>query len=182
MVCCSDGSNSSDTSRGTSNSEPARTGRLSGQNAFATATDRKREHRRPLTQVFSDELGWRLMEKQVAEIYRSLPPQDRTQAAIMTMDYGDAAALDVYGRADGLPAALCGQLQYYFWGPHGYDGSVMLIVNGDIKKWSQICSETKVAGSFGAPLTMPYENGVVILCKGLRHPLPQIWDSFKRLH
>jgi hypothetical protein len=122
------------------------------------------------------------MEKQVAEIYRSLPPQDRTQAAIMTMDYGEAAALDVYGRADGLPAALCGQLQYYFWGPHGYDGSVMLIVNGDMEKWSQICSETKVAGSFGARLTMPYENGVVILCKGLRHPLPQIWDSFKRLH
>ena len=65
---------------------------------------------------------------------------------------------------------------------HGYDGSVMLIVNGDMEKWSQICSETKVAGSFGAPLTMPYENGVVILCKGLRHPLPEIWDSFKRLH
>ena len=136
----------------------------------------------PLTQVFSDELGWRSMEKQVAEIYRSLPSQDRIQAAIMTMDYGEAAALDVYGRADGLPAALCGQLQYYFWGPHGYDGSVMLIVNGDMEKWGQICNETKVAGSFGAPLTMPYENGVVILCKGLRHPLPEIWDSFKRLH
>ncbi len=41
----------------------------------------------PLTQVFSDELGWRSMEKQVAEIYRSLPSQDRSQAAIMTMDY-----------------------------------------------------------------------------------------------
>ena len=100
----------------------------------------------------------------------------------MTMDYGEAAALDVYGRADGLPPALCGQLQYYFWGTHGYDGSVMLIVNGDMERWGQICAETKVAGSFGAPLTMPYENGGVILCKGLRQPLPQMWDTFKRLH
>jgi hypothetical protein len=136
----------------------------------------------PLTQVFSDELGWRTMEKQVAQIYRSLPEQDRTRTAIMASNYGEAAALDVYGQADGLPPALCPQLQYYFWGTHGYDGSVMLIVNGDPDKWSQICKQSSVAGSFGAPLTMPYENGVVILCKGLQRPLPQMWDSFKRLH
>jgi hypothetical protein len=136
----------------------------------------------PLTQVFSDEVGWRVMEKQVASIYRSMPAEDRAHTAIMTMDYGEAAALDVYGRGDGLPPALCGQLQYYFWGTHGYDGSEMLVVNGDVNRWSQRCNETKVVGSFGAPLTMPYENGLVILCRGLRRPLPLMWDSFKRLH
>ncbi len=136
----------------------------------------------PLTQIFSDEVGWRTMERQVAAVYRSLPPEDRARAAIMTQNYGEAAALDVYGQEDGLPAALCGQLQYFLWGTHGYDGSVIIHVNGDPDEWSAICRESKVVGSFGAPYTMPYENGPIILCRGLRHPLPEIWDRFKRYH
>jgi 4-amino-4-deoxy-L-arabinose transferase-like glycosyltransferase len=136
----------------------------------------------PLTQLFSDEVGWRAMEKQVARAYRALPAEDRARAAIMTVDYGEAAALDVYGRADGLPPALCGQLQYYFWGTHGYDGSVILAVNGSPERWSKICPQSRVIGSFGAPYTMPYENGPIILCRGLRRPLAEVWDRFKRLH
>ena len=136
----------------------------------------------PLTQVFSDEMGWREMEKQVAQVYRSLPPEDRAQAAIMAQDYGEAAAIDVYGREDGLPPALCGQLQYYLWGPRGYTGSVMIHVNGDPDRWSDLCADSKVVGTFGVPLAMPYENGPIILCKGLRRPLPEMWDQFKREH
>jgi len=134
----------------------------------------------PLTQIFSDEVGWRTMEKQVANVYRALPAEDRAKAAIMTQNYGEAAALDVYGHADNLPPALCGQLQYYFWGTHGYDGSVIIQVNGDPNHWSSICRESRAVGSFGAPYTMPYENGPIILCRGLRRPLPEIWDLFKR--
>ncbi len=136
----------------------------------------------PLTQLFSDELGWREMEKQVANVYHSLPPEDRSRAAIMAQDYGEAAAIDVYGRQDGLPPAICGQLQYYFWGPRRYDGSVIIDVNGDPDRWGEICAASKVVGAFGAPYAMPYENGPIILCRGLRRPLPEIWDRFKREH
>ena len=34
----------------------------------------------PLTQVFSDELGWRAMEKQAAQAYHSLAPEDRARS------------------------------------------------------------------------------------------------------
>jgi hypothetical protein len=135
----------------------------------------------PLTQIFSDELGWRQMEQQVAAVYRSLPPEDRARAAIMTIDYGEAAAIDVYGRADGLPPALCGQAQYFLWGTHGYDGSVVIDVNGNLERWQQICDKAEIAGTIGAPYVMPYENErPIILCHGMRRPLPEIWDSFRR--
>jgi hypothetical protein len=65
----------------------------------------------PLTQIFSDELGWRALEKQVATVYRSLSPDERAKAAILVTNYGEAAALDVYGSEDRLPPALCGQNQ-----------------------------------------------------------------------
>ncbi len=136
----------------------------------------------PLTQVFSDELGWRDMEKQVAAVYRSLPPEDRSRAAILAMNYGEAAAIDVYGSADGLPPPICGQLQYYFWGARGYDGSVLIQVNGDPERLARACEKSEVVGHFGGPYVMPYENGPIILCHGLRRPLDQIWDHFRRMH
>jgi hypothetical protein len=136
----------------------------------------------PLTQVFSDELGWRPLEQQVAAIYRALPPDERARAAIMATDYGEAAAIDVYGRADGLPSALCGELQYYFWGPRGYNGSVIIHINGDPDVWSRICERSEVVASFGGPYTLPFENGPIIVCHGLRHSLPEIWPRFRRMH
>lgn len=136
----------------------------------------------PLTQVFSDELGWRQMEQQVAAVYRSLSPDERTRAAIIASNYGEAAAIDVYGHSDGLPPALSGQLQYFFWGTHGYDGSVIIEVNGNPQVWERACQTSEVAGRFGGPYVMPFENGPIILCRGLRRPLGEVWERFRRMH
>ena len=57
----------------------------------------------PLTQVFSDELGWRALEHSVAAIYRALPPDEQGRAAIIASNYGEADAIDVFGREDHLP-------------------------------------------------------------------------------
>jgi hypothetical protein len=135
----------------------------------------------PLTQVFSDEVGWRGFEKQVAAAYNALPPQDRAHAAIMAVDYGEAAALDYYGAADGLPPAISGQNQYFLWGPRDYDGSIILHVNGRPELWARFCESSTVAGTFGAPYAMPYENDrPIILCRGLKRNLSDTWDRFKR--
>jgi hypothetical protein len=135
----------------------------------------------PLTQIFSDELGWRDMEKQVAAAYNALSPEDRARVAILAVDYGEAAALDYYGAADGLPPALSGQNQYFLWGAHGHDGSVILAVNGRPERWKQICDTSETVGTFGAPYVMPYENDrPIMLCHGLKRDLTQTWDRFKR--
>ena len=136
----------------------------------------------PLTQLFSDELGWRQLEKQVAQVYRSLPPEEQSHAAILAMNYGEAAAIDVYGREDGLPAAICGQLQYYFWGTRGHDGSVIIQINGDPARLANACEKSEVLAQFGGPYVMPYENGPIILCHGLRRPLDELWPRFRRMH
>lgn len=134
----------------------------------------------PLTQVFSDEMGWRDLEKEVASIYRSLPEDERPRAAIIASNYGEAAAIDFFGKRDGLPPALSGQNQYFLWGSHGYDGSVIIHVNGQLRRWRRFCDRADVAGTFGAPYAMPYENGrPIILCHGLRANLTQTWTRFK---
>jgi hypothetical protein len=136
----------------------------------------------PLTQVFSDEMGWRKLEQQVAAIYRGLPADEQRRAAIIGSNYGEAAAIDVYGAADGLPPALSGQDQYWFWGPRGFDGSVVIHINGDPEHWRPNCASLDIVGSFGAPYAMPYENNrPIFICRGLRVPLQEAWPRFKRL-
>ena len=135
----------------------------------------------PLTQLFSDELGWRELEKQVATIYHALPAEERSRTAILAVDYGEAAALDVYGQPDGLPPALCGQNQYFLWGVRGYDGSTIIHVNGDPDRWRRGCDSVEVVGKFGVPYAMPYENArPIFICRGLRRNLSEIWSRLKR--
>jgi 4-amino-4-deoxy-L-arabinose transferase-like glycosyltransferase len=156
--------------------------------ALATYLDRHHIHPKPdeiaaigapLTQVFSDELGWRALATQVGAIYRALPPADQARAAIVASNYGEAAAIDVYG--DHLPPALSGQDQYYLWGPRGFDGSVTIHINGDPDRWRPNCETLDIVATFGAPYVMPYENDrPIFICRGLRVPLPLAWSHFKR--
>ncbi len=159
--------------------------------ALAAYLDRMHLHPRPdeeagvgapLTQVFSDELGWRALEQSVAAAYRALSPDDQRRAAIVATNYGEAAAIDVFGGADRLPPALTGQNQYYFWGPRGYDGSVLIHINGDPDRWRRNCASLNIVGSFGAPYVMPYESGrPIFVCRGLRVALADAWERFTRL-
>lgn len=135
----------------------------------------------PLTQSMSDEFGWRDLEKKVAAVVRQLPPQDQARVAILAANYGEAAALDVYGREDGLPPALSGHNQYWLWGPRGHDGSLIIHVGGNAEPWRRICGSIEDMGSFGNPYTMPYENDrPIFICRDLRMPLDRLWNRLKR--
>jgi hypothetical protein len=129
--------------------------------------------------MLSDEFGWRELARDVENAYAALPPADRLNAAIFASNYGDAAAIDFYG--SGLPPALSGNNQYYLWGPRGYDGSVVLAVNVDPAQWSRICDSARVVATFGtSPYAMPYERDrPIVLCRGMRPPLAQLWPAFK---
>jgi hypothetical protein len=133
----------------------------------------------PLMQMLSDEFGWPELAQAVEAQYAALPPGDRAKAAIFASNYGDAAAIDFYGK--GLPPALSGSNNYYLWGPRGYDGSVVLAVNVDPAQWSRICDSVRVVGTFGtSPYAMPYERDrPIVLCRGMNPPLPQLWPAFK---
>ncbi len=133
----------------------------------------------PLMQVLSDEFGWRTLAAKVSAIYAALPPGERTEAAIWASNYGEAAAIDVYGH--GLPPVLSGSNQYYLWGTHGFDGSVVLVVNGDPSEWAKLCASSRIIATFGtSPYAMPYEtHRPILLCTGMHQPLSVVWPRFK---
>lgn len=135
----------------------------------------------PLTQGFSDEVGWRDMVAGVAEAYRALPEQDRAKAAVMASNYGEAAALDIYGPTAGLPRPIGAHNQYWLWGPREHDGSVILHAGGDPERWRRRCRSVDIVGAFGGPFVMPYENNKsIFVCRGLRLPLSELWPRLRR--
>ena len=114
-----------------------------------------------------------------SEISIALPPADRTRAAIVASNYGEAAAIDVYGRD--LPPALSEQNQDFLWGTHGFDGSVVIAINGRPRRWARFCRSLAVAGYFGSQYAMPYENHrPIMICRDLETPLPVAWPRLKR--
>ena len=59
--------------------------------------------------------------------------------------------------------------------------SVIIHVGGNPDRWQRLCHSVTVAGSFGAPYAMPYENDrPIFICRGLRIPLASLWPRLQR--
>lgn len=133
----------------------------------------------PITQLFSDQFGWRELERQVAGLYRALPDGERAQAAIFTRNYGQAAALDFFGAADALPRATSGQNQYFRWGPPGAGVTTLILIGQDAARWKPACADLDTVPRAPNPYTMPYEKAPILVCHGLRGDLRARWPRFK---
>src|SRR5438445_855839 len=92
-----------------------------------------------------------------------------------------AAAIDVYGREDGLPPALSGHNQYWLWGLCGYDGALIIHVGGDPERCRMICGSIEIADRTDSLFAMPYEHGKpIFICRDLRVPLEKSRGGLKR--
>jgi hypothetical protein len=133
-----------------------------------------------LPQHYADMFGWPEMARKVAEVYRALPPEDRARAVFYGENYGEAAAIDVFGPRLGLPPAISGHNQYFLWGPRGHDGSVIIIVGGDPRHYADLFRRFEVAGRINAPYAMPYETGQPIyVLRDMKTPLQTFWPTVK---
>jgi hypothetical protein len=141
------------------------------------------EHHRlgALPSDWADMHGWTELAATVARVYGSLPPGDRAQAVIAASNYGEAAAIDFFGRAQGLPAVISGHNQYYLWGPRGYGGNVLIDVGGDCAARERWFARAERAATFTAPWIQPYEDDLpIMVCRGIERPLSEVWPTVKR--
>ncbi len=140
------------------------------------------EHHKPspLGQEYADMHGWPQLAGTVAGVYATLSPQDRARVAIVASNYGEAAAIDFFGRPYGLPPALSGHNQYFLWGTHGRSGDVLIDVGGDCGAGAHLFRHAERAATFSAPYSMPYESDLpIMLCRGIKRPLATVWPAVK---
>jgi hypothetical protein len=131
--------------------------------------------------VFAEEFGWNRLARDVASVYRSLPPRVRARTAIYADTYGDAGALDFYGPRYGLPPAISSQNTYYLWGTHGYDGSTMIAVGATrIALLRKYYRSVRLIRTSTEPLKWIVEGPAPIyLCRDPVMPLKDMWPHLR---
>ena len=131
-----------------------------------------------LPQFYADRFGWQEEVDAVTRIYRSLPPESQKEVGIFGSNYGEASAINFLG--DNLPFAVSGHNNYWIWGPNGYTGKIMIIINGaSPEEMRKYYDSVQVAGRMEHPLSMPFEHRNIYLVQGRKKNLAQDWDSLK---
>ncbi len=133
----------------------------------------------PLPQLYADMHGWEEMAREVARVYEALPPADRAKAAIFGNNYGEAGAIDFFGPRLGLPKAIGAHQNYFYWGPRGATGEVLIVLGeGNRAALESKCRSVEEAASLHHPYAMPYENLPIYVCRGI--PLAELWPQLKK--
>jgi hypothetical protein len=133
----------------------------------------------PLPQYFSDEFGWQEMVATVAGVYNALPPEERAKTGILTDNYGQAGAIDFFGSRYGLPKAISGHQNYFYWGPRNYTGESLILLGvnpGDAHTW---CGSVQEGPRIEFPYTMGWEHYTILVCRDLKQPLASVWPLVK---
>src|SRR5258705_8642190 len=61
-----------------------------------------------LPQLFGDMFGWREQVQAVSRAVNSLAKPEQSQVTLLTYNYGEAGAIDYFGKHYGLPKAISG--------------------------------------------------------------------------
>jgi malate dehydrogenase (oxaloacetate-decarboxylating) len=110
-------------------------------NFFHFGPPRIETHRQgPLPQLYADQFGWKEMAQVVADAYYKLPPDERKSCAIYGQNYGQAGAIDLFGAKMGLPNAISGHQNYFYWGPRGYTGECVIVMEDTQKRLEELQS------------------------------------------
>jgi hypothetical protein len=134
----------------------------------------------PLPQIFADQFGWDEMASVVARFYNSLPPDVRARTAIFAQTYGQAGAIDLFGPKYGLPPAISAHQSYFLWGPRGYTGDSMIVLDDSRDNLEQLFTSVQKVARVEHPYSMPYQHFDVFYCRGMHPPLGDLWPQLKR--
>jgi hypothetical protein len=134
-----------------------------------------------LPQQYADMFGWPEMAKEVARVYNTLPPEDLGKCGIGARNYGEAGAIDYFGRQYGLPPVVSGHQNYWLWGPLNYTGQCMVILGRTKEQLSGSYDSVTYGGETYHPYAMPFENHRQIwICRAPKYTsLKDAWPRLK---
>jgi 4-amino-4-deoxy-L-arabinose transferase-like glycosyltransferase len=144
----------------------------------------------PLWEVTSDVngevvemVGWQDLTTQVAEIYQSIPEDEKSKTAILAGNYGEAGALDLYGPEYGLPPIISGSNSLWYRG-YGKPGPETVIVVGFERDYAdKFFGKCKSAGivtnRYGVKNEESSRHTGLYICRQSRRPWAEMWPEMQ---
>jgi 4-amino-4-deoxy-L-arabinose transferase-like glycosyltransferase len=135
-----------------------------------------------LPQLFADQFGWKEMARSVARVYASLSPEEQKRVGIFCQDYGQAGAIDFFGSKYGLPPALSGHQNYFYWGPGDCTGEIMIVLDDDATDERAQFRLVEDRGPIEtSPWAMPWEQRQhIYVCRDLKGGLRALWPRLRK--
>lgn len=133
-----------------------------------------------LPQHYADQFGWEEMVATVAKAWSRIPPGERSDCGIFAQDYGQAGAVDFLGRRYGLPPALSGHQTYFLWGPRGYSGNCLIVLDDRKETLEQKFERVEYVGMSDNPYALE-RHVPIFICRGAKFgSLAQLWPKLKK--
>ncbi len=123
-----------------------------------------------LPQFYADRFGWTELTDKIAVLYNSLPENEKKYTGILTNNYGEAGAINYYGRKYNLPETFSGHNNHFIWRKERKDSvSTLIIIGGEKEDYLKDFEEVIQVDSTFNKYAMPYENNLPIyLCKKMK--------------
>ena len=135
-----------------------------------------------LPQLFGDMFGWEDQVQAMSRAYASLPEEGRQRAALLAYNYGEAGAIDYFGKRYGLPKAISGHNQYGYWGPRGYTGEIVVAIGFPLERLQRSFDDVRPFETISPTYAMPEETNLTIfICRKPRQPLSASWTEWMYL-
>jgi len=135
----------------------------------------------PIPQHYADQFGWRELVDEVHVAWQRIPLAERADCGIFAQNYGQAGAIDFFGRRDGLPPALSGHQTFFLWGPRGYSGRCLIVVDDQQAALERLFSSVEFVGT-SRDNPYAWERRLpVYICRGPKFgSLSQLWPQLKQ--
>jgi hypothetical protein len=133
-----------------------------------------------LPDYYAGMFGWENLVATVAKVYNSLSPEEKQECVIGAGNYGEAGAIDFFGKKYGLPNAISPHNNYWIWGPGKKPGKVLIGVGGNPKDYHAMYEDVEQAATVTCEYAVPFETDLpVYVCRRPKMTLQQVWPRFK---
>jgi hypothetical protein len=132
---------------------------------------------------FREQIGWHNIVATVATVYAGLPEQDKANTRILTGNYGEAGALDLYHDAYPLPPVISAVNSYWYKGygeppPDtvivlGYDRDDLAQLFADCRLAAQVVNRAKVVNEESR------DHPDIFVCRQPREPWSVLWPHMR---
>lgn len=137
--------------------------------------------RAALPQHYADQFGWNEIVEKTAEAWNRIPAADRNDCGIFAQNFGQAGAIDFLGPKYGLPPALSGHQSWWLWGPRGYSGNCLIVLDDNREKLETLFEHVDFVGTSRDNSYAMERQIPVFICRGAKFgSLTQLWPSLKK--
>jgi 4-amino-4-deoxy-L-arabinose transferase-like glycosyltransferase len=132
-----------------------------------------------INDVYVEMVGWQDLTATVARAYQSIPEVEQPRTAIYAGNYGEAGALDLYGKQYGLPGVISGSNSLWYRGYGDTDPKTVITVGVEYSDAAMVFRSCKVVdkvtNSYGIKNEESTRHNAILVCRDPIMSWSDIW-------